>query len=240
MSVVYVILAVCLYPALVILSPEPVASKWGARNKVGSSMPPEVWAMADRNGRYVLLLDLVLLFASGAFLSQRYGQIAPSIINFTMSRIRTTTMSLLAGLGLGLARYKIGSWLSARRPPQIQPGFLRGSAKVWIGLFIFGGFAEELWRAFCIRALQNLNWGTSLAILVTSAAFGIAYMAGLPSRVSEGWANLLLVSAWGAALGLLFVASGSVLIPCIANIISNITDMIGRRRITSSPRAART
>jgi len=72
-------------------------------------------------------------------------------------------------------------------------------------------FAEEAWRALSLNALTADGIQGPLALIATSIAYGLTYLAwGTPAAISEG-----LV---GAAFGGLFLWSGSFFVPLAAHV----------------------
>ena len=72
-------------------------------------------------------------------------------------------------------------------------------------------FTEELWRAVCLKALTGDGVSGRQALIATSIAYGLTFLAwGTPRAISEGIV--------GAALGGLFLWSGSFFVPLAAHI----------------------
>lgn len=73
-------------------------------------------------------------------------------------------------------------------------------------------FTEELWRAVCLKALVGDGVSGSQALVATSIAYALTYLGWGPEvGISEGIV--------GAALGALFLWSGSVFVPLAAHVI---------------------
>lgn len=72
-------------------------------------------------------------------------------------------------------------------------------------------FTEELWRAVCLTALMGDGVSGQSALVVTSIAYGLTFLAwGTPIAISEGIV--------GAALGGLFLWSDSLYVPFAAHV----------------------
>lgn len=97
--------------------------------------------------------------------------------------------------------------------------YLRGPFILWCLIFVVGGFAEEYWRAVCITGLQRNDFGPLSANLMTSMAFVLAHLSGLPSRIGAGGPNLGFEFIVGFAFGSLFIWSGNVTTSLIANVV---------------------
>ena len=183
-----------------------------------------------RNGRFLLLFNCIVILALFGILDTRLPEIAPRIVP-PWARVGTfVILGIALGLMLGIARSIMAMWLHAKNPPRFSPGYLSGPLLLWLAIFCVASFPEELWRASSLLALRSAGWESVSSILITSAFFSLGYMSGLPARQSDGVANLILTSSWGAALGILFLFSGSILAPAIANLTCNTCDMLIRRK----------
>jgi hypothetical protein len=193
-------------------------------------MPPEVQSRAVRDGRFILLFKCIVILTLFWILDTLLPEIAPQIFP-PWARIGTfVILGIALGLMLGIARSTIAMWFHAKNPPRFSPGYLSGPLLLWFAIFCVASFPEELWRASSLLALQSAGWESASSILITSAFFSLGYMSGLPARQSDGLADLILTSSWGAALGILFLFSGSILAPTIANLTCNTCDMLIRRK----------
>jgi hypothetical protein len=120
------------------------------------------------------------------------------------------------GIVLGLAL--TGLLLVFRRffPEAQKFGFLilAGVASpVWIRILalVLVAFTEELWRAVCLTILVADGSSGPQAVVATTVAYGLAYLAwGYPVAISEG--------VVGALCGGLYLWSGSLFVPLAAHL----------------------
>jgi hypothetical protein len=217
------------YPLIVIFALNRVAFRWGAKYHGTVKMPSDVFAIADRHGRLILLLDLVVLGAFTYVISRGYPKLSPPFMGKQQSWPLLIGLGIVTGVVLAILRYTISIWISRKIPPRLQPAYVRGNLCLWLIIFVCGAIAEETWRAFCLCGLLDAQWSVASAILVTSTAYAVACMSGFAYRISDGVVSVLLAMAFGAMLSLTFFVSDSWLIPCVANFVANVLDMVMRR-----------
>lgn len=86
----------------------------------------------------------------------------------------------------------------------------------WFGaLCVTGGICEEwLARGFLFRYFGQTpwHWGTPVAFAVATLAFGV-------NHIYQGWGGVLSTTLTGAAMGLLYLWTGSLLAPMIAHML---------------------
>ncbi|MGK7916903.1 MAG: lysostaphin resistance A-like protein [Prochloraceae cyanobacterium] len=148
-----------------------------------------------------------------AKLWQKFGSV--SILS-----IQVTSYALLLGVGLAAGIIFANSivyhlWPAYRRSADfylemvIKP--LQWPDLVWIGLL--PGLSEELlFRGVMLSAL-GLNW---IALIVSSVVFGILHLSG-----SEQWPYVVWVTVVGFVLGYSAIATGNLLVPIVAHIVTN-------------------
>ena len=134
--------------------------------------------------------------------------------------IQVTSYALLLGVGLAAGIIFANSivyhlWPAYRRSADfylemvIKP--LQWPDLVWIGLL--PGLSEELlFRGVMLSAL-GLNW---IALIVSSVVFGILHLSG-----SEQWPYVVWVTVVGFVLGYSAIATGNLLVPIVAHIVTN-------------------
>jgi hypothetical protein len=136
-------------------------------------------------------------------------------------------------------------WISSRERRRLRPrtipvflgelswdrmeGYLFGSTGLWVTIFVVGGFAEEHWRAVTLRAFQQAGWDPGFPIVLTSLVFGFAYGVGLPPRGGQGLFSVFGSASWRALMAQIFLTTGSWGVPCIANIVCNLSNRLIRR-----------
>lgn len=131
---------------------------------------------------------------------------------------------LVAALGIGLLTPLALAWFNNGMRQKIfeqlkEIDYLLPQSRTEIALFagvsVTAGICEEvLFRGFLFAYLQASPWhlDASTTILVSSAMFGIAHF-------GQGTKGMLLAGAIGAALGILYVVTGSLLAPIIVHIL---------------------
>lgn len=124
--------------------------------------------------------------------------------------------NLLRGGFVGMALCGLLMW-SWRLLPASQrfrgpvPG-LGAPGTVKIGVWMSGGFAEELWRVTCLAGLVNAGYSYETSLLVCAVAFA------LPSFV-QGMKRSLLDGVEGIILGALFLWQQSFWAPLAADLM---------------------
>jgi membrane protease YdiL (CAAX protease family) len=214
--VAYMVLAS--FPVLAIFLLEPTGARWGAKHK-SFALPPEVRQRSERNGRFLWLVRYVILILVCIFFARRYP-IAPSMV---MPATRPFTFTLLAGVSGGMLLLACRSGMrfafAGLASNENQYDLLKGPAIFWLITFILGGFAEELWRASSILALIETDHTVNFAIVVSSIAFGLGRLGGIPSRIHGETVDTVAEVLTGIILGGLYVWSRSVLAASLASII---------------------
>ncbi len=82
---------------------------------------------------------------------------------------------------------------------------------IWLGLL--PGLSEELLFRGVMLSAFGLNW---IALIVSSIAFGVAHFSG-----SGQWPYVVWATIVGLGLGYSAIATGNLLIPIVAHIITN-------------------
>jgi hypothetical protein len=154
---------------------------------------------------YVLLVCCVFLWLHGSPLnSQQIG-------------LRTSgwISSILRGGFVGMAW--TGLWLRLWPLLPALQGFRRevpglGGTRVGqIGVWMCGGFADELWRVACIAALLNAGHSPEFSLATCAAAFASAFSV-------QGMRRSLLAGIDGVIFGGLFLSRQSLLAPFAAHL----------------------
>jgi membrane protease YdiL (CAAX protease family) len=125
--------------------------------------------------------------------------------------------SVIQGLLLGFALFAllpIVRLLSGNRLRFRFPFVVNAGSALWIRACISVAIvaSEELWRAVCIRATTSIGLTTVEAVVLTSLVYGLAYVP---------WGARAAISATylGVAYALLFVRSGSIVVPFTAHLL---------------------
>lgn len=141
--------------------------------------------------------------------------------NFALLSWRWTEMALLLGVGLGLS-ITVASGLVYRLWPAYRKSadyYLEVVLKplvlpdlIWLGLL--PGLSEELlFRGVMLPALGlNLT-----AVVVSSVCFGVLHLSG-----SNHWPYVVWATVVGLLLGYSALATGNLLVPIVAHVITNL------------------
>lgn len=195
--------------AYVARSTSKLASKlrvaWSAETKQELIEGARSWAIYGLLAFFIVLAGVVL-----------WTQIQRSNALETILNPSHWERRIFHGIILGLAL--LGMLLILRRhfPEAKKFGFLvmAGIASpplVRASALLIVIFTEELWRAVCLKALMGDGVSGPQALVATSIAYGLTYLAwGTPVAISEGIV--------GAAFGALFLWSGSFFVPFAAHI----------------------
>ena len=113
----------------------------------------------------------------------------------------------LVGLGCG-ALWSLSFPLALRAFPSARRAashsYLQsGRLIAWVAVFFSGAFAEELWRAICIRTFQQIGYPAMIIVIVTV----IGFISGHPAI---GVGGAFRIGALGVIAALLFIRFGSV------------------------------
>jgi membrane protease YdiL (CAAX protease family) len=115
-------------------------------------------------------------------------------------------------------------WFKLARPdvkwqadliPTWSPGKL---VLLGLGFALFNAAVEEMiWRGVIFDALERTGMRLALVVLMQAVSFGVVHLHGFPS----GSAGILLVSAYGAILGLLRAQTRGLLVPFVTHAVTD-------------------
>jgi membrane protease YdiL (CAAX protease family) len=221
------------YPLISILTPEPAAIGWWWRTGGAAPLPPEILERSKRNEPPLLLVKFALLICATGFVSwqanlskRSLGMILPSLEVGSL-----VSLALLLTLATWLSSMK--ALIAESPPPDDQPVLLREPAWIILTLLIFGAFAEEFWRAACLSILIQQGVTRNIAILVSSAVFGIGHLQS-PQPFSRALGRFLSSAIAGALLGGLFLWFHSLIIPFATHLaLNSFGALMGRKRLLS-------
>lgn len=186
-------------------------------------MPADKQRSVERSGRLLWILRYLLLDAYIFYALQKTVARYPSV-GFILNH---SILSLLSGATLGilftLIRIYGASWRPGLRLANAWQPEASGPISIWLTIILVGGFSEELWRAFCIVAIQNDGKNPQFAVLLTSAVFAISQLSGRPSRITSNRDEIFFTALIGVALGTLFLATGSLVSVVTANIVYQVS-----------------
>ena len=213
-------LALAAYPAIVlfVLNWFGASSRWARENR-SFFLPPELKKKSEEQGRPLALVRyMVLLLALRGLAGAGLWYIVPIPTHFR-------EFFFFAGYGItgGLLMLAFRHAFSILSPiadsVENNEYFLRGSAVLWVLIFVTGGVVEEFWRAVCIVSFQANGYSRFSVLLLTAFAFALAHMCGLPSRISPEIPSFLVEIIVGSMLGALFILSGNLVTPSVASVI---------------------
>lgn len=139
----------------------------------------------------------------------------------SLLRIEFLPQDFLLGTGIGvgitlLSGVIYGLWPAYRKSADMYLALvlkpLQWPDLLWLGLL--PGLSEELlFRGVMLPAI-GLNW---LGILVSGASFGVLHMSGIQQWTYVVWATVI-----GIILAIGAVATGNLLVPVVAHIVTNL------------------
>jgi membrane protease YdiL (CAAX protease family) len=210
-------------------------SRWSYEHK-RPVMPEHLKTLEERRGRRFLPLKYVLLFLAVYTLARRNTwRLAP-----VQTHARPWTSLLSAGIIGGVAIFGLRRAAALLSPSlaasEADDYVLRGPIALWLTIFLAAAFPEELWRAVCISSLQQNGYSVLVATVLPAFCFSLAHAGGLPPRIPPGFQIAVAEMGVGIALGVIFTWSGSVVAPCLANLVFYLSNFFWMRWRYRSPR----
>ena len=210
------ILALALYPFLSIAAPIAFLKIWQQKLTPTPALPSGV---DDREkptaGRLGVILPLVFY---GALLCcvALWGQFSTVTWREMGFHKSGWPSSVLRGgyVGLSWAGIWLWSWMVLSAPHRLRrevPGLAAPFDKQLV-VWLAGAFAEELWRVMIITGLLDAGYSATFAVVITSLAFGIAFLSGGPERSA-------LACIEGVIFGVLFLWQRSFFAPFTAHLV---------------------
>lgn len=220
-----------LYPAAIYLIPEPIAARegWKAARFVPLSGPLK--ERSEKNGRYLLTIKLALIAGLTLYLARTYFPSLLSTRTLAHDLPFAFAIGLLAGLLLSVVQLRIGSWFPRTRQLLDDHPMTRGPWQFWAIIILAGALAEELWRTLSLEALKTAGFNVTTAAAITSLAYALAQLGGIPPRLLGIWEDVAAAAAVGLALAILFLAYGSIVANFEANLIFNLLKLYTVRRM---------
>jgi membrane protease YdiL (CAAX protease family) len=221
-------LALFSLPAVFLLVLNPIEFWWGFKT-AGKPvpMPPDVDRRVAKGARYTfiakeaLLIALIWIFMRANSVSATSIGLWPSHWRFDLA-VGCLGAIALIGVQVASSRMTKSPLGDANRMKKLY-GY-HGRLSFWIPANIFGPFAEELWRAFCVVAFVSAGYSLSVAVLLTAFAFGLGHIGlRLPAALS--------VATVGLGFALLYVWTGSLLTPFLAHGIANLHILYQTKRV---------
>lgn len=211
-------LALAAYPALVALLPEPVSFSW-IRKHGQAALPPDINEKSEKNGRYLWILIYGLLLFFVRFLAGKSIWQTIPIVARNYPHLSPAVSGVGGGILIFGFRRLLSSTSESLASSEANDGTHRGAVTQWLVVFVLGAFAEECWRAFCILAFRQNDYGIIPSDLLTASSFGMAHLAGRFYRIPPTVAGVGSEMAVGALLGALFIWSGNLASAWIASIV---------------------
>jgi len=198
-------------------------------------MPPQIQALAERKGQlfYFFKYALVFLVTLGAthLSSISVGKLWHISPYLRESAVQTLSFGLFTAISRQVFLVSF---------PRATVAFLahpvsRVSQKVWVVIFIVGAAVEETWRGLALGNAVTVGWSPLLATVVSSIAFVFGRLTGIPSRVTGVKEEGIWEFAVGCLLAMLYLGTGSVIVPLGVNVIASTTNLyLLRRRATAT------
>jgi hypothetical protein len=218
MSYQTAIFALLLYPLLSSLSFNWVRFRWGLRRGLAPASPEvedrarEVDRILATASQVVLLIAVVWLLRSS---SLRLSDVGLTLANWKRA--------LFFGLLLSLFPFVLGSL--ARLNPRFGPRPVEPAGLMWGRIFL-GAISNEMWRAFCIAALIQLNIVAGFAVVIAAAAGALTQL--------RKTARFLGAFTFGILAGFLFTSTHSLIAPLAMAILGALgPDWVGRRALST-------
>jgi membrane protease YdiL (CAAX protease family) len=201
----FTVLLTTAFPALAIAQVK-------ALRELPSPLPrPQIYISSIISLWLLATIGLVAAVASG-YTALLMGLHAPPAIPF----IGWT----LFGIAAAAALYLLTRWLDIKESPllvELLPK-TRTERIIFVFVAITAGFCEELvFRGFLIPSLTVVAGGGTVALLLSSALFGVLHS-------YQSWLGVLRAGALGALLAVPFLVSGSILPSMLSH---TLIDIIG-------------
>ncbi|HXX18040.1 MAG TPA: CPBP family glutamic-type intramembrane protease [Candidatus Acidoferrum sp.] len=208
------------YPAIIVflIDWSGPGSRWAMKHR-SSLLPPAIKGIQETRGRFLLLIKyaLVVLAAWGITNRDQRHLLAMEI------RTHSWPVVFLSGLFGGVFIFGFRRLLALSWPPiavsESRDYALRGRISIWLAIFLFGGLAEELWRAFCILSFLQAGQTAFVGAVLPALAFSLAHMSGLPARIPGGLEIACAEAITGLLLGTLFLWSSNFFSPYLASLV---------------------
>jgi len=192
-------------------------SRWAFRNR-STPVPIRLRRIGERRGRFLLLIKYAVLLLVLCVLAGK----DPWYLVRMLAPKQSTLVAFAWGAAGGLLIFGFRRLLAlAWRPivfSEVNDYLLRGPTAVWLTIFAFGGFGEELWRALCIYSFRQSGYEALSAAVLPALAFSLAHVSGLPTRIPGGLEIAFAEAMTGLLLGLLFIWSGNLISPYLASV----------------------
>jgi membrane protease YdiL (CAAX protease family) len=221
------------YPACAQLIPDPIWARQWVRTGT-TEVPEEIKRRCRENYGNLLIIRFAALVPI-CFLLARAGTIPPRDLGFRQSQPIVGLVS-----GLGAAAFLIG-WAQAMAKlsklvndsDEGPPHFLRQGTYKILFILLWGGFAEELWRAVSLTISQSVGLSAGISVIVTSLVFGLGHIS-VYKPVSRGLGRAAAPALAGCVLAVLFLIWHTLMIPLIAHVLVNcFAALLGRKRLTA-------
>lgn len=227
-NVMYLTLAI--YPAIVMLTPEPARFLWWIRTG-GLPMPPGVWKKSRRNEPMVLTAKFLLLIAATSRVAT-HSNISLHDLGFHLSpKLVVAAVVGASILILWMARMQKLAQRFKHDPRDYRPVLLEAPTWQILVVIVVGGFAEEFWRAASL-IIGVTAVSTTKAVLLTSMIFGLGHLQS-PQAWPKALGRVLGPAVAGVFLAVLFLTTASLFVPFFVHIASNsLSALMGRTKLT--------
>jgi membrane protease YdiL (CAAX protease family) len=215
-------LALASFPLAYLLALNPVRFLWGLHHAF-ESQPAELRDKAEAVDRYLYFVMYALTVGFVAGLMLRSGIRAACVGLLVRHWVNSATVGIAAGTLLVLGQALIDRLLAKGGQPKTADRFQRGSAGLWVLVFLVAAFAEEFWIAFCIASMSATGHSGTASVLATAVVFGAVH---LGYRVSSA----VSVAVRGAISALLFLWLGSLIPMVLFHFMGDLGNLYWLRR----------
>ncbi len=183
-------------------------------------MPPEIQGKAERIGRYAHFVGDAIIFGLAGLLMRR-APVPSALVGLILGGWKS---NVAIGVTAGILLVAVQRMINPPADP-LHPFVYKvrkGSAGLWVVIFIVGAFAEELWIALSIFTLRATGHSVGLSVAVTAIVFAAVHYAYRFGTVA--------VAVKGAVSGLIFLWCGSLIPMFLFHFIGNLGSLYWARR----------
>jgi len=154
----------------------PIEFRWTAhlgwqRRPISEPMPPELQDRAEAVNRYLNFCVDALILVCIAIWAHRIS-LDPARLGLQFAGWKH---HVFVGATVGILVIAVQGLMLRRVPIDPRHAFTyrvrKGSALLWVFVFISGAFSEELWIAFCLIILRSTTHSATISVAMTIVVF---------------------------------------------------------------------
>jgi len=217
-------MALAVFPVALLLgfSFNPVEFAWSFHHGL-KPMPNESHDRAETIRRYLNFLGDALILGFVAILMLK-NSVPVALVGLHLGKWKSNAaLGASAGILLILSMHFMAKRTGIGPSGNFAYNVRKGSALLWILIFILGAFSEELWIAFCILALKTTGHSVPVSIAMTMLVFASMHY-------GYGLFGAFAVALKGTISALLFLWSGSLIPMFLYHFIGNLGSLYRARR----------